>query len=61
MSYYDIDFEDCMRVKIISSYKQTSKHRDYFNIRFVDIDREDDGIFLYPGSYWTFGDWYVLT
>ena len=22
----------------------------------MDIHREDDGIYLYPGSYWTFGD-----
>ena len=34
--------------------KLTSVHKDYFNIRFLDIDREDDGVYLYPGSYWTF-------
>ena len=27
VSYLDVDFEDWLRVKIISSYKQTSKHR----------------------------------
>ena len=44
-----------MRVMIISTRKPSSVHRDYYNIRFLDLDCDDDGIYLKPGSYWTFG------
>ena len=44
-----------MRVQIISTQKLSSFHRDYFNTRFLDKDRDDEGVYLEPGSYWTFG------
>ena len=28
----------------------------YYNIKFINVEREDDGVNLEPGSYWTFGD-----
>ena len=44
-----------MKVQIISTQKPTSAHRDYYNIKFIEISRDDDGVYLEPGSYWTFG------
>ena len=35
--------------------QKAHSNKDYFNIKFLDIDREDEGEYLYPGSYWTFG------
>ena len=55
VSYFDTDFNDWMQVMVIGTQKPSSVHKDYFNIKFLDIDRDDDGVFLYPGSYWTFG------
>ena len=40
---------------VISTQKPTSVHCDYYNIQFLDLDHDDDGVFLEPGSYWTFG------
>ena len=44
-----------MKVQIIYTQKPTSVHLDYYNIKFIEIDRDDDGVYLEPGSYWTFG------
>ena len=38
-----------MRAKIISK----SNFRYYYNIRFVDLDRPDAGIYLKPGEFWS--------
>ena len=43
-----------MRIQVISTQKPTYVYRDYFNIRFLDIERKNDGVYLHPGSYWTF-------
>ena len=55
ISYFDLDCEDWMKVQIISTQKPSSVHRDYYNIKFIEIVRDDDGVYLEPGSYWTFG------
>ena len=55
VSYFHLNCKDWMRVQIISMQKPSSVHCDYYNVRFLDLDREDDGIYLEPGSYWTFG------
>ena len=55
ISYFDSVIEDWIRIQIIGTQKPTSVHKDYFNIKFLDLDREDEGLYLYPGSYWTFG------
>ena len=56
ISYFDTQMGEWVRVRIIGSQKPTSVHRDYFNIRFLDLDREDEGIYLYIGSCWTIGE-----
>ena len=38
-----------MRAKIISK----SNYRYYYNIRFVDLNRPDAGIYLRPGEFWS--------
>ena len=48
VSYYDVDFEDRIKVRIIGKQKPSSVHKDYLNITFLDLDREDDRIFQYP-------------
>ena len=55
ISYFDPDFKDWIRIQIIGTQKPNSFHKDYFNIKFLDIDREDDGVYLLQGSYWNFG------
>ena len=55
VSYFDIDAEDWMRVQIIGTQKPSSVHKHYFNVKFLDVLCEDDGVYLHPGSYWTFG------
>ena len=55
ISFFNLNFKDWTRIQIIGTQKPTSIHKDYFNIKFLDFDREDDGVYLYPGSYWTFG------
>ena len=44
--YFDLE-NDFMRAKIISK----SNFRYYFNIRFVDLDRPDAGIYLKSGEF----------
>ena len=44
-----------MKVQIISTQKPSSVHCDYYNIKFIEVVRDDDGVYLEPGSYWTFG------
>ena len=56
ISYFDTQMQEWVRVKIIGSQKPTSVHKDYFNIRFIDLDRDDEGIYLYTGSCWTIGE-----
>ena len=47
--YYDADYSNWMRVRIISK----SNYHHYFNIRFLDINREDVGIYFKPGESWS--------
>ena len=47
--YYDLDIMDWTRVRIISR----SNFRYYYNIRFIDYDRPDDGIYFRPGEVWS--------
>ena len=44
VSYFDLNCEDWMRVLIISMQKPSSVYPDYYNIRFLDLDRDDDSI-----------------
>ena len=55
VSYFDSEYEDWITVRIIGTNKKTSKHRNYFNIEFLDLDCENDGIYLCEGDSWTFG------
>ena len=55
VSYFDSEYKEWITVRIIGTNKKTSKHCNYFNIEFVDLDRENDGIYLCEGDSWTFG------
>ena len=55
VSYYDDVYDDWLVVKVLGGCKALSKNNQYFNIRYLDIDREDDGLYLLEGEAWTFG------
>ena len=48
--YYDMESRDFVRVQVISK----SNYRNYFNIKFLDIDRPDCGIYFRKNDFWSF-------
>ena len=44
-----MDVKDFIRVRVISK----SNFRDYYNIRFLDLDREDCGIYFRKNDFWS--------
>ena len=47
--YFDLKENDFVKVKIISK----SNYRYYYNIRFMDLDRPDAGIYFRPQDFWS--------
>ena len=47
--YFDLDIQDWTRVRVIPR----SNYHYYYNIRFLDYDRPDDGIYFRPGDVWS--------
>ena len=47
--YYDLDEETFVKVKIISK----SNFRHYYNIRFLETERPDAGIYLNRNDFWS--------
>ena len=47
--YFDIDNNDWSRVQIISK----SNFRHYFNFKYLDEDRPNNGIYFKPGDFWS--------
>ena len=47
--YYDLEERDFVKVRILSK----SNYRYYYNIRFLELERPDGGIYFQPGDFWS--------
>ena len=52
VTYWDSNFKNWLHVNIISKSKSTSKYASYCNICYLDLDRDDNGIYYLPGQCW---------
>ena len=54
--YYDTRYQRWLKVKIISkpTIRGREENRHYYNIRYLDTDRADDGLYLKPDKFWSF-------
>ena len=50
IKYFDFNFEGWLRVQVVSKHKKSSKYAGSVNCTFLDIDREPDGLYFYPGA-----------
>ena len=48
--YYDSEYNDFLRVSVFSR----SNYRYYYNVRYLDIERPDGGVYLRPGEFWSY-------
>ena len=53
VKYFDFNFEGWLRVQVVSQHKKSSKYAGSVNCTFMDIDREPDGLYFYPGDFWS--------
>ena len=53
ITYFSHDFDVWLHFKIISKVKARSKYAGYYNICYLDIDREDNGIYFNMDPFWS--------
>ena len=53
ITYFSHDFDVWLHFKIISKAKARSKYTGYYNICYLDIDREDNGIYFNMDPFWS--------